>query len=62
MDSSMIERTVCLLGCLALAACAARRDGLPPEARSGAVGFQDISGLTRAPGGRVSLAQNETYL
>lgn len=30
--------------------------------RSGAVGFQDISGLASAPNGRVTLAENESFL
>lgn len=55
-----------LLSALAVAGCATpRADSQAVEdspRRAGAVGFQDISGLASAPGGRVALAPNEAYL
>lgn len=61
----MLKPLACLFCLAVLAACAAPRGGpiLPSsDARSGAVGVQDISGLLQAPEGRVALAPNEAYL
>lgn len=56
----------CLLSGIVLAACTTRGDapsrGHADQRVTSTVGFQDISDLTSAPNGRLSLAANESYL